>query len=139
MKFLTFLFLTLLLLGSIFYATYAYGQSLPGVEVEQTGVTVTIRYQEPTTSFGNNPLDDLAKTIITIHEGPVLLETVDILATSLTGGGAITETIQVTVPRGKIKNITVTVVAVDLHDNISDPIDAGWRIDRDPPGQVLKP
>lgn len=95
------------------------------LEVTPTGAVVTVSYTEPTTNTDNSPLNDLAKTTIHWRECPTAgpcsaaYTQVDVPASALAGGGAISKDITVPVPPGVERNIEVFATATDTSGNLS--------------------
>lgn len=116
----------------------AWGQTEPGLEISQTGVTITASYLEPTTSLGGVALDDLASTEVRIFDGESELTVMHTPATSPQGGGQVTVKIPIDLPRGQVKDVRAVATATDIKGNVSDPVEVTFRVDHDPPGQVRK-
>lgn len=98
-----------------------------------TGAEVTVIYAEPTVNADGSPLVDLDHTTI-FHDfgaGGFL----DVLATTLTGGGIITQTLTVPVLAGVEANVDFWLTASDTSGNEStDSPRVTLRIDRLAPG-----
>ena len=115
-----------------------------GVAVTSEAVTAVqagkssleISYVEPTTSADGSPLDDLQYTTVQLSVDGVDQGSVNIPATALTGGGAVSHTYSVTVKPNTVALAVVTVTASDEVPNVSEPVVHQTTIDWLPPGKI---
>ncbi len=86
------------------------------VRVKPPHSTVTISYTEPTTGTDGKPLTNLAHTTIYYNagEGPVIGKVVP--ASQRTGGGKVSQTINIASQNQSEQEVTVCVTATDTDD-----------------------
>lgn len=99
-----------------------------------TGAEVTVEYDEPTTNEDGSALSDLQKTTVFYDMGGGTVKASDVPATSVSGGGHITEKVTVPVTSGQERDVQFWVTAMDLSQNESQKSEIKIiRIDRLPP------
>lgn len=110
------------------------------MEVIVAGSQATVSYKEPTTNKNGSPLTDLANTSIFKTIGGTKTKVLDIPATAPTGGGEISQTIDLAVGADEEVDVTITANATDLGGNSSDPAtdpSKTVRIDNLPPASPV--
>jgi len=106
--------------------------------VTKTTEGIKVEYQEPVTNANGTPLVDLALTSIFYDKGQGAVKALDVPATSPTGGGVISQIIQVPVGDNEEIDVKVWAIAVDLSGLPSLPSDViTVRIDNLPPAPPL--
>jgi len=95
--------------------------SAEAITLTESGATLTLEYDEPTT---DDDLEQLHPLLIDLDHTNIYIDDTlnqEIPATSNAGGGHITATLTVPVLSGQIKTIKVHATAVDTSGNESDP------------------
>lgn len=116
MKFLKSLFVLGALVGVILVLSTI---SVNAFTVTVTGTQVTVTYDEPTTNEDGTALVDLDHTSIYYDMGSGTVKAIDVPATSLTGGGTISQIITVPVLAQQEANVSIWATAIDLVGNES--------------------
>jgi hypothetical protein len=95
------------------------------IDFTPTGSVITVTYTEPTQNTDNSSVNDLAKTTISWRVCPTAgactgaFTTVDVPASALTGGGAISRDVTVPVAPGVERNVEIFATATDTSGNLS--------------------
>ena len=89
-------------------------RTLAKTTVSAAKPSISVSYSEPTTRADGSPLTNLAKTTIYYDLGNGLVKAKDILATNPTGGGKVSETLQVPLKPGERITATICVTATDV-------------------------
>lgn len=91
------------------------------MDVTLTGSEITINYSEPTTNKNGSALGDLEKTSIYTQIGADVVKQKEVPATSVSGGGAVSEKIVVAVSEDAEVDVAVWATASDKVGNESIP------------------
>ena len=106
------------------------------IDAQQVSKTLRITYTEPTTNADDTPLMDLGGTIITLVADGTALPDIDVVASSVNGGGNVSQDVAVPFTPNKMVSVDLEVSAYDTSGNASEIVPLNLTLDWLPPGKV---